>query len=152
PPGSMPPPTQNGYVGFAGAVQVDPAVIANPSLVRDGNPSINLPPPPQPPYAGFTDIIKIVLNTIFGSVPPLATAVATLGPGGNLNAPYAAPATLGQLATAMVAAQSQDAAVNKNQLGVEQSIQTTLSTRLSAETGVNMDTEMASMIQLQNAY
>jgi flagellar hook-associated protein 1 FlgK len=31
-------------------------------------------------------------------------------------------------------------------------VQTTLASRLSAQSGVNMDTEMSHMIQLQNAY
>ena len=31
-------------------------------------------------------------------------------------------------------------------------MQTTLATKLSAQSGVNMDTEMSTMIQLQNAY
>ena len=52
----------------------------------------------------------------------------------------------------MVAAQSQDSATTTSQLSTEQAVQTTLSTKLSSESGVNMDTEMSNMIQLQNAY
>ena len=46
----------------------------------------------------------------------------------------------------------QDSATTTSQLGIEQAVQTTLTTKLSAQSGVNMDTEMSTMIQLQNAY
>ncbi len=37
-------------------------------------------------------------------------------------------------------------------MDAEQAVQTTLSSKLSTKSGVNMDTEMSNMIQLQNAY
>ena len=43
-------------------------------------------------------------------------------------------------------------ALRASQLGTEQAVQTTLTTKLSAQSAVNMDTEMSTMIQLQNAY
>ena len=55
-------------------------------------------------------------------------------------------------ASTMVAAQAQDSATTTGQLGTEQAVQTTLATKLSAQSGVNMDTEMSTMIELQNAY
>ena len=78
--------------------------------------------------------------------------VSGLGPAGNLNAPYVAPATLGQLAATMLASQAQDSAATTTQADTEQAVQTTLASKLSAQSGVNMDTEMSHMIQLQNAY
>ena len=81
------------------------------------------------------------------------------GPAGNLNAPYAGPtppyassSTLQQLATTMLAAQAQDSATTSTQTDTEQAVQTSLASKLSAQSGVNMDTEMSHMIQLQNAY
>jgi len=52
----------------------------------------------------------------------------------------------------MLASQAQDSAGTTTRLGMEQTVQTTLAGKLSGESGVNMDTEMSSMIQLQNAY
>jgi flagellar hook-associated protein 1 FlgK len=158
-------PVQAGYVGFAAIVQVNPDVLATPSLVRDGshvvvgNPagaSTFVPNAPGGP-AGFNTMITRVLNFALGAeaqsgVPQPASNTAGLGAGGNLNAPYVAPPTLGGIAATLVAAQAQDSATTQAQLGTEQAVQTTLTTKLSAETGVNMDTEMSSMIQLQNAY
>ncbi len=150
PTGAVPPgggaPAQNGYVGFAGIIQVNPAVLADPSAVRDGTPSIS------GGLAGFTDIINAVLNNALGDTPPLVTNVAGLGASGTLDAPYVAPDTLGQLASTVVASQAQDSATVTTQLGTEQAVQKTLASNLSTQSGVNMDTEMSTMIQLQNAY
>ena len=150
PTGAVPPgggaPAQNGYVGFAGIIQVNPAVLADPSAVRDGTPSIS------GGLAGFTGIINAVLNNALGDTPPLVTNVAGLGASGTLDAPYVAPDTLGQLASTVVASQAQDSATVTTQLGTEQAVQKTLASNLSTHSGVNMDTEMSTMIQLQNAY
>ncbi len=78
---------------------------------------------------GITGIINDVLNTTFGGAPTLAQSAAT-----------------------MLASQAQDSASTTSQLGTEQAVQTTLTTKLSAQSGVKMDTEMSTMIQLQNAY
>lgn len=147
-PVNTPPPAQNGYVGFANSILVNPEVQTNPSMVRDGAPANtnvdNL--------SGYTGIINAVLNNTFGSTPALTANVNKLGPAGNLNAPYVSPPTLGQLASTMVAAQSQDSATTTSQLATEQAVQTTLVSKLSSQSGVSMDTEMSNMIQLQNAY
>ena len=139
-------PAQAGYVGFASAIQVNPAVLANAAAVRDGTPSIS------GGLAGFTGIVSLVLNNALGDTPPLVSNVTGLGAAGNLNAPYAAPDTLGQLASTMVASQAQASTSVTTQLGTEQAVQTTLASNLSTQSGVNMDTEMSTMIQLQNAY
>ena len=108
---------------------------------------------PTPARAGYTDIIKAVLNYDVGSNPPLAVHRRGLGPAGNLNAPYVSPpSTLGQLAATMLASQAQESAATTTQADTEQAVQTTLASKLSAQSGVNMDTEMSHMIQLQNAY
>ena len=149
---------QSGYVGFAATIQVNSAVQADPSLVRDGTPTIADPIPANPSnLAGFTAIIGAVLNYTFGAdkapnTPWPVSNTSGLGPNGTLNAPYAAPPTLISIASTMVAAQAQDSATTTSQLGTEQAVQTTLTTKLSAQSGVNMDTEMSTMIQLQNAY
>ncbi len=75
-----------------------------------------------------------------------------LGPAGNLNAPYQSQPTLAGTATALVGAESSDSATETSQLDTAQTLQSTLQSKLSNETGVNMDTEMSDMIALQNAY
>ncbi|MGH7154772.1 MAG: flagellar basal body rod C-terminal domain-containing protein, partial [Acetobacteraceae bacterium] len=81
-----------------------------------------------------------------------ATNTTGLGPAGTLNAPYAPPTTLAGTASALLGAQATGSAAVTGQLSTEQAVQSTLQSKLSSETGVNMDTEMSSMIALQNAY
>jgi flagellar hook-associated protein 1 FlgK len=158
-------PVQSGYVGFASVIQVNPAVQADPSLVRDGTDAIAgsptgaaaFTPNPVGGPASFSTLIDNVLTYTFGAdvqdgvtQPPSNTT--GLGATGTLNAPYAAPATLGDEATTLVAAQAQDSANTTSQLSTEQAVQTTLNNNLASGSGVNMDTEMSLMIQLQNDY
>ena len=153
-PAAPPAPVQTNYVGFAGTIQVNPLVLATPSLVRDG--TAPLPPVPQP-SGGNTSIIQNVLTYTFGAdrapgVPQPPSNTSGLGPSGTLNAPYTAPPTLGGIAATMLAAQAQESAATSTQVDTEQAVQTTLASKLSTQSGVNMDTEMSHMIQLQNAY
>lgn len=158
-------PVQTGYVGFAATIQVNPAVQATPSLVRDGTRAITgdpagaaaFTPNPAGGPAGFTDMINRVLTYALGTsaqpgVPQPASNTTGLGPAGTLAAPYTAPASLGGLATTMIAAQSQASADVTSRLGTEQAVQSGLNARMAAISGVSMDTEMAQMVQLQNAY
>ncbi len=158
-------PVQSGYVGFAAAIQVNPAVQADPALVVDGTNAIAGSPTgaaaftPNPPGgpAGFSTLIDNVLTYTFGAdaqagVPQPAPNTTGLGASGTLDAPYAAPATLGDEASTLVAAQAQDSANTTSQLTTEQAVQTTLNNTLATGSGVNMDTEMSLMIQLQNDY
>ena len=101
-------------------------------------------------------IISSVLDYTFGANQPngaqWASNTQNLGPTGTLNAPYAAPPTLAGIASTVLAAQAQQSATTSAQADTEQAVQTTLATKLSTQSGVNMDTEMSHMIQLQNAY
>ena len=138
---------QAGYVGFAAEIEVNPAIAANPSAVRDGYPAVN-----SAGAAGFASIINGVLSNVLGTAPIVGTHVAALGPTGTLNASYSAPTTLTDFASTLVGAQAADSTAVSSQLSTEQAVQTSLQGKLSAETGVNMDAEMSDMIALQNAY
>lgn len=158
-------PVQANYLGFADSIQVSPAVTANPALLRDGTQAVAgslagasafIPNPPGGP-AGFAIMISRVLDYAFGAqvqsgVPQPASNTTGLGPAGNLSAPYASPSTLSAIATAVVASQGQASSAITSQLGTEQAVQSSLTAKLSGETGVSIDTEMSNMIQLQNAY
>jgi flagellar hook-associated protein 1 FlgK len=144
-------PVQSNYVGFAGTIQVNTAVQTNPSLVRDGTAAA------PTGLAGYTGVIQNVLNYTFGAdqsagVPWPASNTSGLGASGTLSAPYASPSTIGNFASTVLASQAQESAAVTSQVNTEQAVQTTLSTKLSTESGVSMDTEMSHMIQLQNAY
>ncbi len=158
-------PAQAAYVGFSAEIQVNPAVTATPSLVRDGTqavagsatgPSAFTPNPAGGP-AGFATLISRILTYAMGAsaqpgVQQPASATSGLGPNGDLAAPYMSPATLADNATALVTAQAAVSGTASNQLIAEQTVATTLNNALAATAGVNMDMEMSHMIQLQNAY
>jgi len=158
-------PVQSGYVGFASEIQVNPAVQSDPSLVTDGTNAIAgsstgasaFTPNPANGPAGFTTLITRVLDYTFGAdvqsgVAQPASNTTGLGPAGNLNAPYQPQATLADTASALVGAESSDSNTATSQLDTAQTLQSTLQSTLTSDTGVNMDTEMSDMIALQNAY
>jgi flagellar hook-associated protein 1 FlgK len=158
-------PVQEGYVGFASEIQVNPEVLDDASLVRDGTHAVPdsptgasafTPNPPDGP-AGFTTLINRVLSFALGAdaqsdVPQPPSATSGLGPDGTLSAPYGAPRTLADNASALVSAQAAVSAAATNQLSTEQAVQTTLNSNLTSAFGVNMDSQMSLAIQLQNAY
>lgn len=158
-------PVQAGYVGFAASVTVNPAVSANPALVRDGTHDVagsasgatafTVNPPGGP--AGSATLINRILTNALGAevqtgVPQPSLATQGLGPSGTLTAPNAATGDLGSLATALVTTQASSSAAASSRLSTEQAVQTTLTSKLSATSGVNIDNEMSQMIALQNAY
>ncbi|MGC8477068.1 MAG: flagellar hook-associated protein FlgK [Acetobacteraceae bacterium] len=158
-------PVQAGYVGFSATIQVNPAVSATPSLVRDGTTAIAgspsgasaFTPNPASGPAGFSTLITRVLDFTLGAdaqpgVSQPASNTTGLGATGTLAAPYAPQPTLGSIATALVGAQSAASASVSAQLSTEQGVQTTLEGQLTSQSGVNMDTQMSQMIALQNAY
>ena len=152
-------PVQSGYVGYAATIQVNPAVSANPALVRDGtNATAGFTPNPSGGPAGFTTLISNVIDYTFGtqsqsgvSQPSMNTS--GLGPAGNLSTPFsAATGALGDFATSLTSSQARQSADTTTNLATQQALQTSLTSKASATSGVNMDTEMSQMLSLQNAY
>jgi len=75
-----------------------------------------------------------------------------LGLSGNLSTPFAAPPTLASFAADIVSAQSSASTTATASLTTAQAAQTTLNTSIAAVSGVSVDTEMSTMIGLQNSY
>ncbi len=158
-------PAQAGHVGFGAIIQVNPAVKANPSLVRDGTTAIAGSPTgagpftPNPPGgpAGFTALISRVINYTFGAQAQIGVNQRSLntnglGASGSLAVPFVAGGALSEFATSLVSSQAgQSAAVTAN-LTSEQALQGSLKAKVADVSGVNMDTEMSLMLSLQNAY
>jgi flagellar hook-associated protein 1 FlgK len=157
-------PAQAGYLGFAAAITVNPAVVAAPSLVRDGTQAVAGSPTgasaftPNPnTQAGFSTMIERVLNYALGSevqdgVPQTPGATSGLGASGKLQAPFGSTAALGDYATALTASQAADSAQAASSVTEEGDTQSALSASLQQKTGVSMDSQMSLMVQLQNAY
>ncbi len=164
-PAATGPDAQSGYVGFASEITVNPAVTAQPSLVRDGTHAVAgsptgasaFTPNPATGPAGFTGMIARVLDFALGTqaqsgVPQNAPSGSGLGPGGDQSAGFSPAPDLGGFAASLVGAMSQTTSAVGSALTAAQSLQTGLQARLTSSSGVSIDTEMSHMIELQNAY
>lgn len=120
--------------GLSSRIAVNPAVVATPSLVRDGTP----PSANAAGAAGFSGIVDAVLGASFAA----GGATASSGP----------TPSLGAIAQSFVSQQSTATARATGDLATATAYQATLATRFSDGSGVNVDTEMGLMIQLQNSY
>ena len=158
-------PVQDGYVGFAGVIGVNPAVAADSALVRDGTHAVLDDPSgpsafnPNPSFgpAGFAALVARVLGFSFGTSIRAGVAQpdserAGLGPTGTLNAPYAPPAGLAGLATALVSAQVHASSESGRAGDSARALQTALDAKLASGSAVSIDREMTVMLQLQSAY
>ena len=109
-------------VGFAQGIQVSAAVRAAPTMLRDGTAAAG--------PAGSTALI----NAVLGSV--LATG------GGSVAA----------RASSLTAGIAQSASQASSTLDADTAAQSSLQTRLAADSGVSVDHELATMVRLQGAY
>ena len=166
---SVPDPSQpyagSTQIGFAGRIKVNPAIAANPGLLRDGTHAVAgspggptaFTPNPSGGPAGFTRLLDRVLDYGFGANaaagqpwPPIATA--GLGPDGTLASPFSAPATLLDYATRVTTAHTGDRAAATAAKDQSTALRTSLESRFAQASGVNTDAEMAGIVSLQNAY
>jgi flagellar hook-associated protein 1 FlgK len=167
--GTVPDPTQpyagGAMVGFAGAIRVDAAVAADPALLRDGThavpgapggPTAFTPNPPGGP-AGFATLLDRVLEFSFGGeqaagVAQPSFATGGLGPDGTLSSPLSGLRTLGDYGAALVAEQSGARAAATEARSRAGSLESLLAGRFAERSGVDVDAEVAAMVQLQTAY
>jgi len=152
-------------IGFAGRIAVNPAIAGNAALLRDGThavtatpggPTAFMPNPPGGP-AGFTTLLDRVLDFSFGAQaaagsPWPAIPASALGPDGSLTSPFLVPATIEDYAARVTAAPAADRATATAAHEEAQSLRQSLEERFRADTGVDIDAEMAGMITLQNSF
>ena len=152
-------------LGFAGTIRVNAAVALDPALLRDGTHAVSASPAgasnftPNPPGgpAAFTGMIDRVLDFTFGAQAQAGlawAAIATggLGPDGTLSSPFGAPATIEGYAGLVTATQTADSASAKSAVAGAKTMVDGLEARFAQRSGVDVDTEMAAMVTLQNAY
>ena len=158
-------PVQSGYLGFSATIQVNPAVLANPALVRDGTQAVAgsaggaaaFTPNPSGGPAGYTTLISRVLDQALGTevqsgVTQPAANTSGLGPNGTLSLGFPGTGALGDLAAALTGAEAATSSNVSQNLTTQQGVQTNLQTQLSTQSGVNVDAQMSQMVALQNAY
>lgn len=167
--GTVPDPTLpyagSTMVGFASAIRVNPGVVANVTLVRDGTHAVvgsptgpsDFTPNPSGGPAGFTTLLDRLIDWTFGAeqqlgVPQPGFASTGLGPDGSLVSTLSGLATLESYASALVTAQTGEHATAEANLARAESLRQVLADRVAERSGVDVDKEVASMVQLQTAY
>jgi flagellar hook-associated protein 1 FlgK len=124
--------------GYAGSIAVNPTVTA--SVIHDGAvPATNLVSGPALATGDTTFIDSAI--ALFNR-----TNVAFTAPG------LPATGSIAQVATNFIAGQSAMRANVDDQLSSEKTLVQALQSRLSSESGVNVDDEVAQLTVLQNAY
>jgi len=167
--GSVPdvtqPYTAGGALGFAAAIRVNPTVAADPALVRDGTHAVvampggatGFTPNPAGGPAGFATLLDRLLDFTFGaevatgsSQPAIQSA--GLGPNGTLVSSLSGQRTLESHAGALVGAQAAERSIAEAARDRAASLGEMLDARMQQRSGVDVDREVAAMVQLQNAY
>jgi flagellar hook-associated protein 1 FlgK len=118
--------------GLSSTIEVNPAVQAAPSLVRDGTSGTPYAPNPSGGPAGYSALIDRITTSVFLATP---TAVS-----------------LTTQAQGFVTQVANDTAQAGSDLATATSYQTTVSSALTSQSGVNVDNQLGLMIQLQNSY
>jgi flagellar hook-associated protein 1 FlgK len=157
--------TQSTYTGFANVIQVNSAVAATNSLVRDGTNAVvagtggaaAFTPNPSTGPSGFTTLINNLVTYGFGAnaqagVAQTAPNATGLGANGTISLNYETSNTIGGFAANLVGAQSTAVSAASTTLATSTSLQTTLQAKLAAGSGVSIDSELSNLIVLQNAY
>jgi flagellar hook-associated protein 1 FlgK len=168
--GATPPDMSAAYagsaqIGFAGRIGVNPDVTASADLIRDGTHDVTatsggpeaFTANPSDGPAGFTTLLDRVLDFSFGAEAADGSAWAAipnngLGPDGSLRSSFLPPLAIGDYATRVMATQAADRAAATAAKEDAAALSSTLDERLSRESGVDVDEEMAAIVTLQNAY
>lgn len=150
--GNVPTDVVANYVGFSAKIVVNPAVVSNPTLLKDGTgggPALNA--------SDNTNVLKIV-DYAFGDYADAsqtahaAFRTSNLGPGGNLSIDLPSGGNILSYANSLIAKQAQVYSQANAAKDYEVSYEDALSKKYQDETGVSIDGEMTSMITIQKAY
>lgn len=165
---TAPPPdvsARTGYsgatIGFAGRIAVSAAVSSEARLLRDGThpaPATGFVPNPPGGPSGFTDLLDNLLNFTFGvaagpaGTPHPESPTESLGPGHDLASSFKPPLRLADHAAAMTGSHAVAASEATTLLTETSASRTRIDLLLQQREGVDVDQEMAGLLQLQNAY
>ena len=148
-------------IGFASRIAVSSAVSSEMRLLRDGThsaPATGFTPNPVGGPSGFTTLLDNLLNYSFGAAAGPGGAVhpssptANLGPGRNLASSFNPPTRLADHAAAMTGSHAVAASDAASRLTEATASRTRIDSLLQQREGVDVDQEMAGLLQLQNAY
>jgi flagellar hook-associated protein 1 FlgK len=148
-------------VGLANRIQINSAVRADIRLLRDGTETLTGPPSftPNPVGgpSGFVTLIDRILSFTFGETDASGAswggfATSGLGPDGTLSSPFGSLRTIEDYTALVTASQTADSAAATSALETAKQFSEGLEARFNRDSRVDVDSEMAALIQLQNAY
>ena len=159
-PGTSP---KNAYagstqIGFANRITVNPEVRSDVRLLRDGTHDTGgFTKNPVGGPAGFVTLLDRILSFTFGETSASGAswggfASSGLGPDGTLSSPFGSPRNIEDYSALVTASQTSDSAEATSALETAKQFSEGLEARFNRESRVDVDSEMASLIQLQNAY
>ena len=122
-------------VGFSSRMAVNPDIVAAPWRMRDGTSTATINTVSQ------DNTVPRAIVDAFERVQPFSVA-AGLGPG----------ATLTGYAGALIATQAGERAVASDSLKAQDALTGQIENRFKSDSGVNVDRELALMIEIQNSY
>jgi flagellar hook-associated protein 1 FlgK len=131
-------------IGYANQIQVSQLVQNDPTRLRDGD--IAMPGT----GAANSTLLRTIVDSVLGSNQTFQTA--GLGPNSNLSTTLPASTDFVTFASDLVSYQVNQRANATSQLESATSLRDQLKTRLSDQSGVNLDTEVSLLIQLQRSY
>jgi flagellar hook-associated protein 1 FlgK len=131
---SIQPPV-TGLVGLANNISVNPVVVNNPWRMRDGTRL------QQPSTLTGNNTLPTNIVSMFNTQQTFTT-----------NTGLATLATLQNFGTAAIAFQANAAATTQASLDSASTIYTSLNKQFQDQSGVNVDTQLANMIQIQSSY
>ncbi|OFW82650.1 MAG: flagellar hook-associated protein FlgK [Alphaproteobacteria bacterium GWF2_58_20] len=149
--GNIPADAPPAYVGFAGTITVNPAVVADSSLIQQGTGAGGL-------NAGSNAVINNILAYTFGTTADAAGTAhdpfrtSGLGPDGTLTTGMTGTATLVEYARTIISRHAQETANTQGKETQETTYSELLLKRLQDSSCVNLDEEVANMIELQRNY
>ena len=154
-----------GVMGFAGAMRVNGAVLADSSTVRDGTHDVagsvggasTFTANSDTGPAGFTTLIDRALDYSFGNkvaegVSQPGFATTGLGPDGTLQSSLGTAKTVEDYAARLVARHTGESSAATTADTSAQALVSGLEERFSTRSSVDVDAELASMVSLQNTY
>lgn len=133
-----------GSAGFAQNIKVSQSYQDDPSLLVSGE-------------TASSSVVQNILSYAFGTTQSdgtgqVAAPTNNLGVTGKLSTGYSGSQSLVALATSLTANQAATANNASSSLSLAQTTQTNLSSSLAGTSTVSVDTEMANIVTLQNAY
>jgi flagellar hook-associated protein 1 FlgK len=130
--------------GFARQIQVSKTIQNNPALLRDGDIAT--------PGTGMADstLLRSIVDGVLGGKQTFQAG--GLGPNSSLSTALPTDTDFASYATEMVSYQVNQRSNATSQLESATSLRDQLKTKLSDQSGVNLDTEVSLLIQLQRSY